>query len=342
MIRLGAKVHVGLMVSISLLILGFLVIMAGDFRLFKKGYEVRVYFSYVSGLKVGAPVRLAGMEVGKVKDMSITDSKVEVVLWIEEGVCLRKDSKVTIGTLGLIGEKYIEISMGKGERIPPSAKILGEDPVSVAEILSKGESVAHKLEKAMGTLDSMLGGEETKQKISLIIENTTKVIHNLNEILIENRNNLKGTLNTLNNTLLTVSNNVDRITKIVEGTGKRVDTIFDENREDIKATCNKLRDASSRLEHEIKEISKDLRGVINDLQEIVVTNKQTVSTTISNLKKASEGLQLITKRIEDGKGPLAKLLNDEKIGEDLSLVVSDLKEFTSDLKRNPWKLLRKK
>src|SRR5437762_3138534 len=115
--KMTSEAKTGLFVLICLLALIGAVLKIGNFKLLQKGYTISSEFHYTAGIKAHAPVRLSGVDIGEVKAINILygeETKIQVVLWIQEGVKIRKDSAAYVTTLGLMGEKYIEIKAGSG------------------------------------------------------------------------------------------------------------------------------------------------------------------------------------------------------------------------------------
>ena len=142
----------GALVLICVLALIGLVLKVGNFTLFQKGYTLKSVLHYSAGVKKHAPVCLSGVDIGEVKDIRILygdNTLIELVLWLQDGVKLRLDSKAYVTTLGLMGEKYIEIKAGTaaakyakdGDTIP------GEDPVRLEELVEMGTKVADDIGK---------------------------------------------------------------------------------------------------------------------------------------------------------------------------------------------------
>jgi phospholipid/cholesterol/gamma-HCH transport system substrate-binding protein len=94
-----------------------------------KGYKLYAEFSEIGGLKNGASVEIAGVEVGRVKNISLADYQAKIELQINSGVKIQEDSIAAVKTKGLLGEKYIQISPGGDEKIiPPGGKIRETQP----------------------------------------------------------------------------------------------------------------------------------------------------------------------------------------------------------------------
>ncbi|MBL7070791.1 MAG: MCE family protein [Candidatus Omnitrophica bacterium] len=152
------EVKVGIFILIGFILLFIMIFSIGEVYLFKPGYHVKVTFNFANGIAMNAPVRLAGIEVGEVEDIRIyydtneERTKVELSAWIKRDISIEEDANAVINTLGLLGEKYLEIFPGKSKRFLTSDSVLvGIDPVST-------ENMTMELKKLLDTLIDVAEG----------------------------------------------------------------------------------------------------------------------------------------------------------------------------------------
>jgi phospholipid/cholesterol/gamma-HCH transport system substrate-binding protein len=171
---------------LSLVVGGFLLVAfaVGAYALLSLGtsaglleprYRLVTYFEDVPGLLAGAPVRLAGKDVGQVEVVSfgaLDDQRppVRVVLQIERDVQdrVRSDSVASIGTIGLLGDKYIAISMGSsaGRVLEDEQEIASVSPIDLSMAVVRGTeaidnvaSLAENLNRVVGSFHEAMGGQ---------------------------------------------------------------------------------------------------------------------------------------------------------------------------------------
>ena len=138
--KLNLELVVGLFLLAGILCLGYLSVRLGKVDVWgKPGYRVFAVFSDVGGLRDGAPVEVAGVEVGQVEGIRLEDYEARVVLRVKPGLVLREDTIVSVKTRGLIGEKFIQISPGAADEvIRPGGRIRQtESAVDLEAIISK-------------------------------------------------------------------------------------------------------------------------------------------------------------------------------------------------------------
>lgn len=119
------EIGVGVFVLIGLACLIYLAVHLGKMEVFGKGYQVSASFDNISGLKTGAAVEVAGVDVGRVESITVTpDNRAKLQLSINHDIILKEDAIASIRTKGIIGDKYIKLSPGYAEKtIPAGGKI---------------------------------------------------------------------------------------------------------------------------------------------------------------------------------------------------------------------------
>lgn len=138
--RFNLEIAVGLFMIVGLVSLAYISIRLGELEVLrKKGYTVHADFPSVGGLRPGAIVEIAGVEVGQVEKISLNDYKARVIMRVRSELKLQDDAIASIKTRGLIGEQYVQITPGGSDRIiHPGGKIREiEPPIDLQELLAK-------------------------------------------------------------------------------------------------------------------------------------------------------------------------------------------------------------
>jgi phospholipid/cholesterol/gamma-HCH transport system substrate-binding protein len=144
---------VGLFVLVGIACLGYLAIKLGKLEVFgASGYTVFADFPSVAGLKVGDPVEIAGVRVGRVDFLGLSDDdRARLVLRLNDGVKLQDDVIASVRARGLIGDKFVLLTPGASDKIiAPGGKIREtESPPDIPDLIGKivGGDVTSKTEK---------------------------------------------------------------------------------------------------------------------------------------------------------------------------------------------------
>ena len=106
-----------------------------------QGYSLSAEFSDAGGLQSGARVELAGVEIGRVRSVSLTPilTKARVTFHVQSDITLPQDSRAAIKTAGLIGERYIDLEPGKAtQHLAPGGQIHEtESPVDILDTIGQ-------------------------------------------------------------------------------------------------------------------------------------------------------------------------------------------------------------
>lgn len=179
---LSFEIKVGIFVFIGILIMFIIVFSIGEFYILKPVYRIKALFGFANGIAIGAPVRLAGVNIGEIEDIrvyydeTLQRTKVLLLAKLKKEAKIEKNAVCKINTLGLLGEKYLEISPGTSDAgfLKGEEAIIGYDPVPMEEvtktmkelsetakaITESADAILKRLEKGEGTIGKLLVEEE--------------------------------------------------------------------------------------------------------------------------------------------------------------------------------------
>jgi len=159
------ELKVGVFVFTGLVILAAFVLSIGGMKTWSSGYRVHFIFNFVNGVKLGAPVRFAGVDVGQVKNIKFIipakdlPTKVDIICWIKKEIQIPTDSTVWVNTLGLLGEKYVEVMPGKdyGKCLAENEQIAGQDPIPMQEVTDLAKKIADDIDNILVGINNKEG-----------------------------------------------------------------------------------------------------------------------------------------------------------------------------------------
>lgn len=288
------EVSLGLVIVLSLLALGAMIFLTGELPWEKRGYTLTARFDYVGGLKEGDAVRVAGVKVGKVLSISIGDDGVYVVMMLSPEVKLKKGSLFTIGTAGIVGEKYVEvIPQFEGELLKPGEKVEGISPQRLEELLSELRLSVQRFGKVMDEIEKLVGDEDFRRSIK-------ESAGRLKEVLQEAKESLER--------FKTVAGNIDeRASKLMD----EVKAMVSENRGEIKTLLENLRLASEKLKFFVEEFATP-------------ENAQVLEETLLSIKRAADEVSSLARGFSES--------NVGKTIEDVKFTVEETKRVVERIK----------
>lgn len=140
MIQTRTEILVGIFVLVGIACLGYLAVRLGKIEVLgTRGYVVYADFASVAGLKIGDPVEIAGVKVGRVESIDLADDRARLGLRIEDKVKLQEDVIASVRARGLIGDKFVLISPGAADRIlAPGERIRDtESPPDITDLIGR-------------------------------------------------------------------------------------------------------------------------------------------------------------------------------------------------------------
>lgn len=292
----STETMVGLFVLLGLAVISVLVFaIAGKQKLFERHLKLTAVFSQVSGLKVGSPVRLAGLDVGSVESLDFTaDGKVRTVLAIRSRYQdqIRGDSVATISSVGILGDKTVELSIGSKmvAGLQDGAELNTRDPLDISQLVDRAGPMAAKVDEILSYL-SKITGEFTMQDL-----NMTEIFQQANDILKkinEGTGSVGAAINdpALYRKISSLTDSGREVTDLLQTTLTRFDQATRNLPSLIASTQNAMENVSV--------IAKSLRNTMEQLPEIT----EHATTTSANMASASEDLPAITgafRRAADG------------------------------------------
>jgi phospholipid/cholesterol/gamma-HCH transport system substrate-binding protein len=312
--QVGKRFRVGIVVLIALFAVMVGIFMVGQrAHLFVKKFPYETRFDSASGLVAGNPVRLNGVTVGNVLEVILSpdpaDRTVRVVYDVDRRAAprLRKGTRAAIKTIGLLGDKYIELEGGTAEE--PEIEIGGTIPpapgAGIEKLLEGGGDLIADLSGIARSLKNIL--TRTEQGKGFLGALTTD-----SEESIRLGSNLTATLTSLNSILRKVDAGQGLVGKLLidQKYGK-------ETGDSLQAAIRSVENVFVKIDEGLRSNDGVLAALLSDPE-----GKKKVYTLLDNLTTAAGSLGSAVAQLEKGDGTLAILLRDEKFG----------KEFTQNLR----------
>jgi len=330
-LRIGALVLVGIV-----LFIGFVLSVGKRSALFQEKYSLWASFNSTEGLAVGSPVRLAGVMVGNVTRITFgrepRDRRIAINLSVERRVQdrIREDSVASIGTIGLVGDKVLEITVGSYDRpiLQAGAQLASVDPPDYFRLLQKGDQILDNVTRISASLDEFLSGGGKTEKRTLNdalrslqttlveIEKGQGLAHDL--IYGKEGGELLGRVDRMAQTL-------ERLAKAIETERGLLHALIYTPEEETLGRLTRTLDNADALLKDVKDGPGMLHALIYDREG---------AELIARLGRTSERLDAFVGSLQEGKGLVPSLLFDPervKVLDDLQTATASLRALTGDL-----------
>ena len=343
-----SQLRVGLTVIFASLALALLLfLMSGTTGWFSHHITLSSYFDNASGLRVGAPVRLSGVDIGNVVKLRIVQDKdkqltpVEVIMKVsmKYGFNLRRDSITSLDTAGVLGETYLDID--SSQAVGPPAQNGDVLPTQVHpdfnQVVRASQSTLQNMDALLKRADRILAfAESGKGSLGKLIYDPV-----LYDRLASTVAEFKGIVDEIakgQGSLGQLINSNDAYNKFV-ATLDKMNAVVDDIQQG-KGTAGKflkdptLYDNANDTIANLKKISEDInagKGTLGKLAKDEELAKK-LDTTITKLSE-------LTSDLEAGKGTAGKLLQDETLYNNLNQVLEQSRDLVKAIRENPKKYL---
>lgn len=298
------EIKVGLVGLGVLILLFFGIKFLKGIDIFNKEVNYCVLYKDVSGMHQSNYIYLNGMKVGYIKSIKAMDNRAEnflVTISISSKVNMTKDSKIVLFNADMLGSKALRLELGQGE------------------LLHKGDTI--KGEREVGMLDKL------GTAITPMAENLDSILSATKSILNQqNRDNIQRTLANLEST----SRKLNELSRQFDG-------LVDSEKSKIRNIIANTESITSNL----KDNNERLSNIISRIDQITDTVAQAnIGSTLSETSRTIERLNKVLGIIENGKGNLGLLINDEGLYRNLSESAKKLDALIEDIKANPKKYVK--
>lgn len=246
---LSAETKVGIFVFVGLVILVYMSLRVGGMTFGQdKGYDLTVKLPTVAGLADDASIRIAGVEVGRVRDIALEDNMAKLRLRVRPEIRIGEDFTAAIKTRGLLGEKFLELIPGS-----PNARALedGEEimrvkaSMDIERLVDMLTDVATDVKSVTASLSNVLGGVEGEKTLRNIVKNIESITDRVDHLVARNDKELSEAINNLNKFSKSITEVADSLTAII-----------DENRGNFKDGIDNMKTASAKFDKILDDLSE--------------------------------------------------------------------------------------
>ncbi|MBK8172460.1 MAG: MCE family protein [Sandaracinaceae bacterium] len=331
----AVQVRVGVFVVAALTIASALIFVLGSRKgMFGAKTPYHAVFSNVGGLRPGSPLRIAGVDVGTVGDVELrNDGRIHVELKIGNAyrTLVRNDSIATIGNKGLLGDRLIDVTVGRGTQLQPGATLRTNEPGDISALMSQAADIVQDARTTVQNLRSVTGVlaesgfqndiRSSTHSLAQILDMTAQGNGTFRRVMTDpelanNFNRTIGNIQTMTNELARTARGIRDVTdEVSHGDGTVHEVIYGQSG---AALLRNLASASDEAAQMLAAVRTG-DGTVHDL-----IYENGANELIRNANAASGDIRAIIADVRAGRGTLGGLLTDPSIYEDIKRLVGDL------------------
>lgn len=333
------KVGVFLVVSAFIFAIGLLIV-GEQSKFFEEKYTLFTRFQQISGLLIGAPVRLAGVDVGTVTEIgfptALEEKNVIATLQIDISMQnrIREDSRAIIQTMGLLGDKYVEITLGSTDKPIIGARHFLEtrEPLEITSLVNRGGEMMQNVNGLLENLNAVVTGiREGKglagmvltadtEKYENIVNNMSTMVDSLNDVL-DSVQKGEGSLGILLNDPKMA---VDMFALAKEARG--IIAKLDSSEGTIGALIN---DPSlyKQIKNDFSRLTTNLSDVLDSVNKGegllgALLHDASKKNILDDAKIAVAELRTATEKLNSPEGTIGALLNEREIYDKINMILT--------------------
>ena len=333
-----SELKIGVVAVGALALTAMLVVAVGGASGFAwERYELKTSFADVQGLKTGAIVRIAGVEVGKVTSVELAGSGVDVGISIkkENRSRVTSDSRASIGSMSLLGEPLIDVSpastgtpLKDGDRLqsvkPPVQ--FNDVAASANEGIVTATALLKDIREGKGTVGKLFTDEALYKELNAFVQSANAVTDSINRG--------RGTLGKFTNDPKVY----DQVSQAVEN---------------LQAMTARINAGEGSLGQLLKDdkLAKSLTATSTNVEQVtgrLTRNDNTAGKLLTEkelydrLNNTANHLDQLTKSLNDGQGTAGQLLHNKEMYDNMNSAANELKGLIADIRKDPKKYLNVK
>jgi phospholipid/cholesterol/gamma-HCH transport system substrate-binding protein len=281
------ELRVGIVVAIAVIVLFLGIIWIKEYRFNVERYKYGVLFPNVGALSAGDPVTVLGVKKGTVERIILSGGDVLVTFNLTTDVKLKKDAKFTVMNIGLMGERFIDVSPGHSpELLDLSMPVEGFYDTGIPEVMGMAGQMLDEIRRLVAHLEGIFGTQWSQESFKETIKDLRKLSSDLVTLLDRNKEKLEKAATDLSSTSSElkdlVDKNKDKLQSSVDNfatSSAKLDTVTTT----LSSLSNSLKNLTQKIESGQGTFGKlvndstlynDLRKTTNNLDELIADIKK--------------------------------------------------------------------
>jgi phospholipid/cholesterol/gamma-HCH transport system substrate-binding protein len=289
------EILAGLFVILGIFVIGLFSMKITDSPIFRPGTELSVYLPDASGIFRNSKVKIAGINVGVVKQITLEEGQAKLTLLVDSGYKIEKGSYIVPRSQGILGDRYIEVVLPKNQE--EATKYQTDGALPIPDSPTEGSSSSYiNWKNILNGILPMASAAEVYQEGEVIPAKPGGA------------------------TADEVMKKLGEVGEDVKVLARELKEMVKENRTDVRAAIKGIRSSADHLDLILQDLSE--KNTRQDLKE-----------SIKGLRESVDNIKNISDRINKGEGSIGKLINDPQAADQLVRALNSIVEFLDRARR---------
>lgn len=311
---MNVETKVGIFVILGFFMVALTTTIFGNLDFNKKeGKTVYFRLNDATGIRAGTPIMYKGIKVGEVQDVAMKDNEIVTRVVVYHEFDIPDNIRFNVKQSGFVGQRYVEFDVDP--TVQPKSTLQEnyeydgkQNAANMDAVMAKLNDVAAEMTTLLKSFNEVITTDQSKNALQDSISNLKDITDSVKKIVVTNDKNIQE-----------VIDNAKNMTDMLE-------RVITQNEQKINTSINN-----------IAEISQTLKAFTASVDKLIANNQGNIDESLQNLKDittkvnaAMDDIENITRDINDGKGTLGLLINDEETKNDVKNVVKKVSSFLGD------------
>ncbi len=311
---MNVETKVGMFVIIGFIMVALTAAIFGNLELSsKEGKNIYFRLDDATGIRNGTPIMYKGLKVGEVKDVMMKDNQILTRVNIYHEYDIPDNVRFNVKQLGFVGQKFVELEVDHNVKSQATLQNNYEydgrqSTANLDAVMVKLNDVATEMEILLKSFNEVITTDRSKNALQDSISNLKDITDSVKNIVSSNEQNIQDVI-------LNAKNMTSMIEQLISNNEKNLNTSL----------------------NNISEISQTLKNFTASVDKLLINNHDNIDGSLKNLKEITDKvnstmdeIEKITNDINEGKGTLGMLINDNQTKNDIKKVVSGVSSFFGD------------
>lgn len=311
---MNVETKVGMFVIIGFIMVALTAAIFGNLELSsKEGKNIYFRLDDATGIRNGTPIMYKGLKVGEVKDVMMKDNQILTRVNIYHEYDIPDNVRFNVKQSGFVGQKFVELEVDHNVKSQATLQNNYEydgrqSTANLDAVMVKLNDVATEMEILLKSFNEVITTDKSKNALQDSISNLKDITDSVKNIVSSNEQNIQDVI-------LNAKNMTSMIEQLISNNEKNLNTSL----------------------NNISEISQTLKNFTASVDKLLINNHDNIDGSLKNLKEITDKvnstmdeIEKITNDINEGKGTLGMLINDNQTKNDIKKVVSGVSSFFGD------------